>query len=1074
MKINIYIFLLLKTFLLFVPNFCQGYILDITSNMHIAKAIAEGRSSIDLMIAVHEGRYKEFRTYLEKNDLKIKFEAPDLDYVRVSVPIPSINRLLRNRLLKSVNTEAQYPPLYYSTGTPLGTGNILPEKNLQELLNDPSIQNDISDLASTGLLTMRKSAPYADGRGVTIAFIEGFIDPDTPEMKLAQDVDGNIVPKVRAIYEANSYMATAFPNASIVPDHFGVKMERAIAGADSVLKLAGREIRVSGPGWYWVGLVDEANYRNVSQDFNKDGNRVGTSSFFVLARKDGEGCFRVDINQNNDLTDDSCLGDFNASRQTGRFATKSEDVLGTRFYILTTPRPDWIVFATPEKHAHFVASAAVGSSFSEHGLVGAAPGAKIINIGASSGGTSAFLEAFIRAGHDPEVDIIFVSSTISSLPQGGQEIHNIILDRIVEKKNKIIIVGAGNSGNMSSAVNVLAAGENILAVGQFHSKKVKKSLFGIDDADSSNLASSGGPLIDGRIKPDILAPSLIITTNSDSLDEAAISNQFNCPNLKLPPRVMCSSGTSLASPVAAGVVASLLSIAKKELNNVQALQIVDAIRYSASHIATIPVYLQGHGLINIEAASRYLKSGIKRPVFDIKAPVPRGLAAGTGKTVQGKGLFEREGWYPGMEGVRVISIVRKTGPEWGEEFTLRLIGDSARAYSVPARLTIPLNETVKIPLSIVLKKEGLHSALLELRSEKIDEIAVRINLTTIAAVPLMQIGGPVFEFKRTGSEWEVPIVYVDVPENMAALGFEVDIPDAHMGFFPLRGPIAGVDAMVEFSDERNSTVFESSRSGFVRRTIIRPAPGVWQLAVPYRVPEKNKIIISGRINMVSDDNIKNTLDMGLGVGVKSKINMVHNLNRREVVGIYKNGFYQNRNHTLPHLVPIIVPDHGSHIEIRARVKNVGQYKDTEGIIALALLECDEKSLCNYVDTAIGRVAAGISRLVNKNKRVYAAFAPLTLGNSASIVEYEIFIPLEDVKSTIKFAKSADMTGVYSGIKFIDPSYRLCYIPIVGSPAFIRSVVAYNEIKNDNIKSDINVIDYGKKWSILNIDFKPCL
>lgn len=1044
-----------------------GETIDVTSKFYVAKSVAEGQNTISLMIATHDNKHNDFINFLKIKNIDIQFESSDLGYVRVITPVNKIHEIIKTGMAKTVNVEAEYPPLYHSDQEQYTSVEKISRRSLKELIDDPSSEGDLLDFEAMGLVTLRKSHPHADGRGVTIAHIESFIDPETPEMGQAKLLDGRAVPKVRAIYEANSYMAEKFPHASSRPLRNGVQMTRVATEENSTVRVAGEDIRMPGNGQYWVANINELNHPMASRDFNKDGNPASTPRTFAIARKEGEDCFRVDVNQNRDLTDDACLGDFNASRHTSRFPSASSDELGTRFYILTTPQPDWIVFATPDVHSHFVANSALGAPAFDPRVSGAAPGAQIIHIAPSNVGTSAFLEAFIRAAYDPQVDIIFVSASIMVIQQGGQEVHNVVLDRIVERKNKIIIVAAGNRGNMFSSVNPLSDSKNVISVGQFNSKKVKRSFFGILEPDSSHMASAGGPTIDGRIKPDIIAPSFMVLANPDSSNHKEERTDSACPHIAMPPRATCGGGTSNAAPVAAGAVASLLSVLKKDNKAVNALDIVNSIRFAARHVSTIPVYLQGHGVIDVPATLKLLSSRAQsRPTFFIEAPVPQGLTIATGKTIRGQGLFEREGWHPGSAGSRIIRITRTTGPRNTSTFTAQFIGDSQNTYSAPSRLELPLNKSVVVPITITPQRPGVHSAILELRSAENAEIAERINLVTIAAIPLSSLKDHTLSFKVKGSVTRPPIFYVDVPENTAALGFEVELPDVPLGQFPLRGPMAGVEALTETTGKLDpAALSDLPFADRVQRAIMRPAPGVWQFALSYKAIHNQIVDFSGRIFIVTDQEAEEVMSRATkkNVGYTTAATNQDALHVRPIAGFYKAGSVEHSERVIPSLVPFTVPAGASQVEIRVR---------SSGPVAAALLEC-VTGACQFIDSTIGRETVGLARAVSENSKLYVVIAPLAKIVHNINIGYEIYFPHIEASNRNRITYAVKPNDYTYLKKNNNSHYKSCMLYAVYKDDFRKSIVIRGAKKSTYAPSKSGISIASNYNILLNKNFNGC-
>ncbi len=135
---------------------------------------------------------------------------------------------------------------------------------------------------------------------------------------------------------------------------------------------------------------------------------------------------------------------------------------------------------------------------------------------------------------------------------GGARLHNnswggdtagdyTILDAeadrfLFENEEMAIFTSAGNSGPDAKTVGTPGVSKNVITVGALGS------------GTSTTIASfsSRGPVSDGRIKPDLLAPGTSIISASGD----ATSGNGNCGTRS-------SSGTSMASPIATGAAALL-------------------------------------------------------------------------------------------------------------------------------------------------------------------------------------------------------------------------------------------------------------------------------------------------------------------------------------------------------------------------------------------------------------------------------------------------------------------------------------------------------------------------------------
>ncbi|MEI6410300.1 MAG: S8 family serine peptidase [Bacteroidota bacterium] len=140
---------------------------------------------------------------------------------------------------------------------------------------------------------------------------------------------------------------------------------------------------------------------------------------------------------------------------------------------------------------------------------------------------------------------------------------------IAATKGMIICNSAGNSGDEPwRYVGVPADAPGIVAVGA------------IDQAGKKAGFSSFGPTSDGRIKPDLCAPG----------DQVVVAGNLGT-------QLGLSSGTSLASPMLAGAIASLWSAYPEKTG----AEILDAV-YASADQANEPDNARGYGLPNMAKA----------------------------------------------------------------------------------------------------------------------------------------------------------------------------------------------------------------------------------------------------------------------------------------------------------------------------------------------------------------------------------------------------------------------------------------------------------------------------------------
>lgn len=176
------------------------------------------------------------------------------------------------------------------------------------------------------------------------------------------------------------------------------------------------------------------------------------------------------------------------------------------------------------------------------------------------------------------------------------------VDRLV-LQGVVVVVAAGNTGYVTTMVNQGAGTVGSSQAGQ---------LMSVNDPGNANLAitvgstdrekphqygvsyfSSKGPTGDGRLKPDVIAPG-----------ECIISAAAGVNKTKVPPAdvggapfdYVEDTGTSMAAPHVAGVIAGFLSVRGEFVG--RALEVGDLVRQSAMSLKR-DVNLQGQGLVDM-------------------------------------------------------------------------------------------------------------------------------------------------------------------------------------------------------------------------------------------------------------------------------------------------------------------------------------------------------------------------------------------------------------------------------------------------------------------------------------------
>ncbi len=149
---------------------------------------------------------------------------------------------------------------------------------------------------------------------------------------------------------------------------------------------------------------------------------------------------------------------------------------------------------------------------------------------------------------------------------------SVAIDRAFAR-GMIVVTSAGNNGADDwKHIGIPADADKALSIGA------------IDDSDDRAYFSSYGPTADGRVKPDVSGPGVMVA--------AVAANGKGLTG---------ANGTSLSAPLVTGLVACLIQAVPGATNQ----EIVDAIRATASQ-AAVPGESLGYGIPDFAAAYRYL------------------------------------------------------------------------------------------------------------------------------------------------------------------------------------------------------------------------------------------------------------------------------------------------------------------------------------------------------------------------------------------------------------------------------------------------------------------------------------
>ena len=300
--------------------------------------------------------------------------------------------------------------------------------------------------------------------------------------------------------------------------------------------------------------------------------------------------------------------------------------------------------ADPGGHGTHVAGLVAGDGTASGGAyTGIAPGANLVDVRVISSTGSTTVSTLIAGmewvlAHRAAYNIRVVNlSAGAPVTVSYNEDPLAAAVEILVFAGITVVVSAGNAGPGTSTITTPGFDPYVITVGA------------IDDSGTATLAddaiaswSSQGPTaIDGLAKPDLVAPGRKVVS---------LRSPASTLDLQLPDRVVAGldplapayfrlSGTSMAAPVVAGVVALIL----ERTPTLSPAQVKQRLMGTAVPLAYGSLYTTGSGLVSAPAAV----AAVDQTAAAVAAPVSAGFASTVYTSLSGQPLVWRDTGFNG-------------------------------------------------------------------------------------------------------------------------------------------------------------------------------------------------------------------------------------------------------------------------------------------------------------------------------------------------------------------------------------------------------------------------------------------
>ncbi|UXY19799.1 S8 family serine peptidase [Streptomyces cynarae] len=713
----------------------------------LAEAKADGAKNVTMMVATAPGQTEQVAKELDAVKGGSVGRAYDkLGYVRATVPTAEADSAIaaaeKLSSVHAIDLKREIPlddPSPSADGAKSGARSATYPAPGE---NTPA-RNPYNPSFETGAVDFVQEHPKADGRGITIGILDSGVDLGHPALQKTTTGERKIVDWVTSTDPIVDSDATWRPMVTTVSGPaftYGGQSWKAPAGSYGISSF--KESATTGG--------DEKG------DLNRDGDT--TDSWGVLYDP-AAGTVTVDLNNNNDFTDDTPMKPYKDGFQVGYFGTddpKTDVVERVPFVVQIRKdvpmdpyggswvgkKADFVNIGVIEsEHGTHVAGITAANGLFGGKMNGAAPGARIVSSRACTwtGGCTnvALTEGMIDLVVNRGVDIVNMS--IGGLPalNDGNNARAELYTRLIDTYGVQLVISAGNSGPGANTIGDPGLADKVISVGAAISKDTWAADYGsvVEKEYQMMPFSSRGPREDGGFTPTLVAPGAAINTTQTWLPGSPVAEA----GYSLPAGYSMLQGTSMASPQAAGASALLLSAAKQKGIDLTPAKLRTALTSTADHIKGVQAYEEGAGRINIVDAWDAIRDDVTSHDYTVKAPVDTAIDYALKTPGFGTGLYDREGGLKaGEKKTYDITVTRTSGPDRPVWHTLRFennAGDTFRLLGSPL-VKLPLNQPVTVKVQAAPRSAGIKSAILEVDDPFTEGVDKQILTTVVVSAPV--------------------------------------------------------------------------------------------------------------------------------------------------------------------------------------------------------------------------------------------------------------------------------------------------------------------------------------------------
>lgn len=596
-------------------------------------------------------------------------------------------------------------------------------------------------LKSAGVDVFRTAHPTYDGRGILIAILDSGIDPGVPGL-VATSTGAPKIIELRDFSGEGRIALTAFP-----------------APTNAEMKGAARIGRLTTATTWYRGVFRELPLgRMPASDVNGNGRNTDEYPVVVVKATDGWVAF-LDTNLDGSFEDEMPLHDYRQGREMISLGRRPITIVAN--FSEAAPPPDNTpvldLYFDNSGHGTHVAGIAAGYNIGDvAGFTGVAPGAQLMGLKIANnarGGVTVHasmmraMDYAARYAAQRNLPLVLnMSFGVGNEHEGRAVIDSIVDAFLLSHPDVVFAIAAGNDGPGLSTLGFPGSADFALSVGAtFPGVFARPPQPGVPPARDvlGWFSSRGGELA----KPDIVTPGIAFSTvpRWDTGNEVKV-------------------GTSMATPYATGLAASLASALVQEGRRASGVEIVQALRVASRPFAGTKAIDEGAGMPVLEKAYEWLVGAHQGSAYEVRA--------GTGVSA----AFRRGGFSGAQDTVETFTVRHVAGLR-AAQFLLRAdvpwlsVDDTIEA--APRATQIP----VRYKRGALLTP-GVYVGTVTALNPRDTIAGPLFTLVNTVIIPTDLATKTLFDERRAIAPAAVQRYFVRVPQSDATLRVTVTLPDS--------------------------------------------------------------------------------------------------------------------------------------------------------------------------------------------------------------------------------------------------------------------------------------------------------